>query len=69
MVADGTGVKNWCQITFINILAGNAFLGYWKLYINEIAPTFGRVEAIGICSKRAFFYSHSIVALGFGDIS
>lgn len=23
MVADGTGVKNWCQITFLNILVKN----------------------------------------------
>ena len=42
---------------------------HWKLYINEIASTCGRVEAIEICSKRALFYSHSIVAGGFDEMS
>ena len=35
----------------------------------RIASTYGKVEAIEICSKKALFYSHSIVADGFGDIS
>ena len=35
----------------------------------KIAPTNDKVEAIQICFKKAFSYSHSIVALGFGDIS
>ena len=35
----------------------------------RIASTYGKVEAIKICSKKALFYSHSIVADGFGDMS
>ena len=26
MVGNGTGVKNWCQITFVNINAKKSFL-------------------------------------------
>ena len=69
MVADDTGVKNWCQFRFVNKIAKIPSRGHWRLYINEIALTYGRVKAIEICSKRALFYSHSIVADGFGDIS
>ena len=69
MVENGTGVKNWCQITFLNILVKNASWGHWKLYINEITPTFIGVGVIEIYSKKGLFYSHSIVADGFGDIS
>ena len=69
MVEKRTGVKNWCQFRFVNKIAKIPSWGHWRLYINEIASTYGRVEAIEICSKKALFYSHSIVADGFGDIS
>jgi hypothetical protein len=61
--------QNWCQIIIVIIYAKKTSWGHWRLYINEIASTYGRVEAIEICSKKALFYSHSIVADGFGDIS
>ena len=68
MVATATGVKNWCQFTFISYYVKIPSRVSWRVYINEITSAL-RAEVIQICLKMGFNYSHSIVALGFGDMS
>ncbi len=64
MVADGIGVKLYSLIIVLK-----TFLMVLEAIYQRIASTYGKVEAIEICSKKALFYSHSIVADGFGDMS
>ena len=35
MVATATGVKNWCQFTFISYYVKNPFREVWRVYIKS----------------------------------
>lgn len=50
----------------VNIISSQLFLFLSPKYKNS--PNLQEAEAINLSSKK-FFYSHSMVALGFGDIS
>ena len=40
MVATATGVKNWCQFTFISYCVKNPSREVWRVYINKITSAF-----------------------------